>query len=64
MTGLVCTGFALGFAYLTCQPVDPPAQSAAPYCDVAARPRADRKETPGTILRVNREYAKWKALCK
>ncbi len=61
--GMICTGFAFGFAYLTCQPIGAPAQTAATYCAVAARPRADRSDSDRTKLFINREYAKWKALC-
>lgn len=59
---LTCTGFALGFAYLTC--TGPRIQvPAARFCQTASVIRYSRTDTPETQRQVRANNAKVHAIC-
>lgn len=58
---MICTGLALGFAYLTCtQPAPPPDT----YCQIAKPIYWSKNDTRATKEQADRENRKWKRLCK
>jgi hypothetical protein len=66
---MVCIGFALGFAYLTCtQPVQPAPTGKAPFCEVVRQAggvlRPSRQDTPESARYMNRLAAAYSATCK
>lgn len=58
---ITCTGFALGFAYLTCMQPAPPPDT---YCQIAKPIYWSKQDTRATKEQADRENRKWKRLCK
>lgn len=66
---MTCIGFALGFAYMTCNmPVQPAPTGKAPFCQVVNQAggvlKPSRKDTQESARYMNRIAAAYRADCK